>query len=572
MNFSGFWRDSSDFKVSFYGKIYNKTVIGFDNQINDEQLIETLYKRGGCDALAVLDGAFLIIIKADAKVYIIRDRHGIGTQVYYNDRCYASSLARLQEIDEDASSANKEALAQFLIKGYISEGSSSVSGVRKLGAAKMLCFNNGHFSVVDMYSKPSVQKYSGIKDVNEATSIYKELHSEAIKRRVDGCKTTALLLSGGYDSGSNLASLRENFSGDIFSYTVGFKGDAWSEMPLAKIMSDHFSTIHHQYEIDGSEIENLPTIVSALGDPFVEGGVMVNFAAMRMIGDNKPDVILGGDGSDQYFGTTAREVALHYLISRSSMMPLVRLAFKSLSNERVDANDKLYKVRFHLDKIINILDGDLFGFQPFMMKKMLLDGYSSNVEREKRNLKSFDTLYEQHRMVGDIEKIINQVILFKASRMAELFGNNMVFPYMDKELYDFLAAVPVDFKCKNEGVFKTAKSGAVSKFLLKNAYKPLLPREITERKKQGGFAPMPIFFADKTRRNRINDFLLDSAVCKEFLNQDYVKRFVDGYQKECLVDNRWFWYRQNRAIQYFNLVTLALWWEIFVEKRKIDKL
>ena len=37
---------------------------------------------------------------------------------------------------------------------------------------------------------------------------------------------------------------------------------------------------------------------------------------MRMIGDDKPDVILGGDGSDQYFGTSGREVALHYLSAR----------------------------------------------------------------------------------------------------------------------------------------------------------------------------------------------------------------------------------------------------------------
>lgn len=50
---------------------------------------------------------------------------------------------------------------------------------------------------------------------------------------------------------------------------------------------------------------------------------MVNYAVMRLIGKEKPDVILGGDGNDQYFGTSGREVALHYLISRYGMKPIV---------------------------------------------------------------------------------------------------------------------------------------------------------------------------------------------------------------------------------------------------------
>ena len=74
-------------------------------------------------------------------------------------------------------------------------------------------------------------------------------------------------------------------------------------------MSETFGTIHTEYEIDGSEITALPDIVDFLGDPFVEGGLMVNYTVMKLIGHNKPDVILGGDGSDQYFGTSGREIA-----------------------------------------------------------------------------------------------------------------------------------------------------------------------------------------------------------------------------------------------------------------------
>ncbi len=61
---------------------------------------------------------------------------------------------------------------------------------------------------------------------------------------------------------------------------------------MARLMSETFGTRHHEYEIDGTETSALPDIVRFLGEPFMEGGLMVNYCAMRMIGDDKPDVIL----------------------------------------------------------------------------------------------------------------------------------------------------------------------------------------------------------------------------------------------------------------------------------------
>ena len=30
-----------------------------------------------------------------------------------------------------------------------------------------------------------------------------------------------------------------------------------------------------------------------------------------------------------------------------------------------------------------------------------------------------------------------------------------------------------------------------------------------------------------------------------------------------------FWHRQNKALQYFNLLTLVVWWEEFVEGHEV---
>lgn len=90
---------------------------------------------------------------------------------------------------------------------------------------------------------------------------------------------------------------------------------------------------------------------------------MVNYCAMRMIGDDKPDVILGGDGSDQYFGTSGREVALHYLSARIGLRPLLRGISRLLEHETFDTGGKLSRINFHLDKILHILEGERFGLR-----------------------------------------------------------------------------------------------------------------------------------------------------------------------------------------------------------------
>lgn len=268
---------------------------------------------------------------------------------------------------------NYKALSSFLSIGYIETPMCALEGVCKLGAGELLLWRDGDLRSMSLFPSYTMAPATPRKSLEEYAEEYAGLHAVAIQRRIGSSANVGILLSGGYDSGCNLAALRKIYNGDIRSYSIGFKGDNWTELPLARCMSDTFHTIHAEYEIDGSEISSLPDIVEFLGDPFVEGGLMVNYSVMRLIGQAKPDILLGGDGSDQYFGTSGREVALHYLTSRIGMKPLMRLLYGFLNQSGFDTNNSLYRLRFHLDKILHILQGDLFGFPSFWLKDLMLD-------------------------------------------------------------------------------------------------------------------------------------------------------------------------------------------------------
>lgn len=606
--------ESYNLRLFFYGTLYNRDLLQESPDDSNAKLAAEVYLADPFLGFSRLDGSFTIVYYSKNECGVVRDHHGTHYPIYSTfEGEFSSSLNyMMKEVLKEDACCEGNGLSGFLQRGILPDGSSAMTELFSLGGGAKIhkVTQEGYLAplkhkllpaeVPSFYEAMKVKfprlyekiqdslcklKYHKVfdedkvvvnadkhPDVESYSRRYGELHEQAIRRRIGDSRRVGILLSGGYASGSNLAALRNIYDGPIDSYSVGFKGDEWSELPMARLMSETFGTRHHEYEIDGSEISALPEIVRFLEVPFVEGGLMVNYCAMKMIGDDKPDVILGGDGSDQYFGTSGREVALHYLAARAGLRPLLRTVGRLLEHERFDIGGKLSRISFHLDRILHILEGERFGFTDSAVRKFLLDqdNFFKDPEPLHIDTRSFEHLYTQHALLSDLKISINRVILYKASRMAQMFGNNLTFPFMDLELYKFLQKLPVSLKCKGDSVWDIARGRCVSKYLLKHHYKPLLPEAVTAKKKQGGFAPMPIFFRDPVRRARLKDFILSSDIYEYFLDRSEVEKFLNAYEHIASRQDGWFWYRQNKALQYFNLLTLVTWWEAVYGEEEVS--
>ena len=568
--------ESADLRLFFYGILYNRDVLQSTSEDSNAKIAAAVYTADPVYGFSRLDGSFTIVYYTEKECGIVRDHHGTHYPVYCTfDKNFATSWQFLQKQSQKSFNYNPCALSAFLQRGILKKGFGGMVDISVLEAGERFhifskdvnvlvrdsVFNNKFKVVIE--KNPDIESYS---------HRYGELHKQAIRRRIGDSNRVGILLSGGYDSGSNLAALRSIYDGQIDSYSVGFKGDTWTELPMARLMSDTFGTRHHEYEIDGSEINALPDIVRFLGEPFVEGGLMVNYCAMRMIGDDKPEVILGGDGNDQYFWTAAREVALFYLANRIGMHPLLSGVSQFLNYKIFDTGGKLSRINFHLDTILHLLEGDRFGFSDSDMHK-LLQHPEKDIELLQSlpvDTRSFEHLYTQHASVVDMGIIINRVVLYKSSRMARMFGNNLAFPFTDLDIYNFMQELPISLRCKGDSNWAIARGHCMLKYLLKYHYKSLFPETVASKKQQGGFAPMPIFFHDQARRAHFKDFILSSGIMDDYLCRDAVEAFLTRYDQEVVKSGCWFWYKQNKALQYFNLLTLVIWWEEFVERNRVD--
>lgn len=535
-----------------------------------EYIISEYNKREN-EIFSKLDGSFLILLYTSTNTVIVRDHHGLGPQFFYTDDIFSSSLVKLLETGKVNVEPNYSSLAFFLCAGHVKAPDTSIKNIDKLEAGHILIWNNGHKQVINLFPTDLIVPAQETHSLEEYTDMFYELHLNAIRKRIANNEKIGLFLSGGYDSGANLIALRELYNGDIYTYSIGFKGDQISELPQARCMAETFNSIHEEYEIDGSEIKVLPELIRALGDPFAECGMMVNYCVMGLAGKDYPGVLLGGEGNDHYFSTANRQMAIHYLISKYGLKPALTYLKSLLEKDAYDRDGILYRANFHLETSLNIIQGEIFGFPKFQVANLIQDkSIIKPLSVIIPDTRSYDHLYMQHVFMTDIEKSLNRIILFKSSKIAEMFGNHISYPFVDLDIYNFMNSLPVSLKCKANNLFSIAMGKGVAKYLHKHIYAPKMPELIANKKKQGGFVPMAIFFRDDKRRKKMTELILDSSICDEFLDRQYVENFLQRFNEEIHQPVKWFWYRQIKCNQFFNLVSLTIWWEIFVKGNKID--
>jgi asparagine synthase (glutamine-hydrolysing) len=99
-----------------------------------------------------------------------------------------------------------------------------------------------------------------------------------------------------------------------------------------------------------------------------------------------------------------------------------------------------------------------------------------------------------------------------------------------------------------------------------------MPPELSGKKKQGGFAPLPIFFKSDANLDLIEKVILQSGITEMGLNSAWIQQYVNRYRKERSDQSNWFWYTQLQAFRMFNLLVLSVWWEMVINGRNVNTL
>jgi asparagine synthase (glutamine-hydrolysing) len=182
---------------------------------------------------------------------------------------------------------------------------------------------------------------------------------------------------------------------------------------------------------------------------------------------------------------------------------------------------------------------------------------------------SLAALYQETQINQDIKHYINENVMVKSGRMADMLGLTLRESYLDNEVVDFL--VSMDYPLKRSGDLLDHLTGNIkTKFLHRKAMEDLLPSEIMTKPKQGGFVPVMIFLKDPELRKRIYRHLLNSEVIKEYFNVDYLNVLFSNYER--MQGNKIYWHNfyNSKANRILFLLTFDIWHHLYIQNNSLD--
>ncbi len=548
----------------------------------DLDLLIYLYRRYGLEFGKKLNGLFSLAIldQRDHSFYILNDRFGLAHQVYWTQlgsRFYfATHLKTLLTFPEIKREIAPQGLNLFLKYSYIPSPWTIFKGIQKLPAGHLLAFKEGKAVVTPYWEFPT--SINRAADIQEAIFAYKELLKKSISRRLGADEKVGILLSGGLDSSANVALAAECTDQKLNTFSVGFEDTTFDERPYAKIISRHFNTQHFETLVTGEEIEDLPKLIWHLEEPYFEFGLFLTYKGLEAAG-KEVDVVLGGEGADQLFGTGGfaggRPAALHYLFKKYHLLGLGEQVAKIIKGPYFYEHDNLpFKLRMLWDRVIDLNNWYFYGYDQHELFKLYRDPKLAVIPKifpgfpctqlPYAQPPSFSEFYLQAQINQDLKHYVNENVMVKSGRMADMLNLTLRESYLDTGVTDFLVSLDYSFK-RSGDVLDHLKGNVQTKFLHRKAMEGLLPSQIMTKPKQGGFVPVMIFLKNQKVRKRIYNHLLNSIVIRGYFKTELLKNLFENYERVQGKEIYWHNFYNSKANRILFLLTFDIWHHFYID-------
>jgi asparagine synthase (glutamine-hydrolysing) len=462
----------------------------------DTEVILKAYAQWGEDCVEKLVGMFAFSIWDDRKqeLFLARDRLGIKP-LYYSQTekhfRFASNTQSLLAAGDVNAELDAIGLHHHLtLHAVVPAPTTILKGIRKVPPAHYMLINKHGEVVTRRYWQLHANNIDTSRDEKEWLHDIHVALSLAVERRLNIADVpVGVLLSGGLDSSLLVGLLAESGVSDIQTYSVGFEDqpeERGNEFEYSDAVVDRFSTQHHKFSIQNSEVmQRLPQAIDHMAEPMVGQDAVAFYLLAEQVSQHI-SVVQSGQGADEVFGG--------YF-----WYPLMQAE----NNFSVESFSKHYFDRAHTE-MAETLHPDFIS-EDFTTRRIaqLL---------EEANTKNFlDAVLHM-----DVTTLIVDDPVKRVDNMTMAYGLEARVPFLDHELVELAMRAPTKYKTKDGG-----------KFLLKSIARGLLPDKVIDRKK--GYFPVP---ALKYVRGEFLEFMreiLNSEPCRQrgLFQHKYINNLLD---------------------------------------------
>jgi asparagine synthase (glutamine-hydrolysing) len=301
-------------------------------------------------------------------------------------------------------------------------------------------------------------------------------------------------LSGGVDSSVIVAASSGLTQGRLQTFSMGFAEAAFSELPFARQVAQHYGTQHLEEIVTPDAASILGELTRYYDEPFADSSAIPTFLVSKLAGRHVK-VVLSGDGGDEAFGGYARYAHDLKEATVRNFLPrwLRRWAISPVAHvwPKTDWLPRRLRARTFLTNIS--LDpgaayaNTLSWCRPPLRRQLLapdvaqaLNGWSP----ERRVQTAYAAAPAGDALAGmiaaDIDLLLPDDYLVKVDRASMAHGLEVRPPLLDHELLELTARIPSALKVRR----------GETKWLFKQAYEKQLPPGIMRRPKQGFEIPI----------------------------------------------------------------------------------
>lgn len=562
---------SENYWIVYNGEIYNyqslkieleKLGHQFITQTDTEVLLNA-YIEWGEECLTKLNGmwSFVIFDRKKNELFGARDRFGVKPFYYINNEdCFAfsSEIKSLIQLPNFEKKINPIAVYDYLVSGKLEiDDESFFKGIYELKPAHKFTFNltTKTFKQNKYYELSYTKKWNSFDNevFNKLSDdVYKKVY-KAVEIRLKADVKIGTCLSGGIDSSIITCVINEllkdkkiNQNEEVQElFTAVYPDNIINEEHWAELVSKTTKTNWNKtYPTANNLKEQLEDLIYYQDIPFTSSSTFSQYKVMELVSKTDVKVTIDGQGADELFGGYAP----HYVASVHNSLKKFSCSsfFNNIIGQKSNFSERsllyLLPLKYIFSKLFkNSYQKRLIKSQPELqyLNKKLWDSYSERI-----HFKNDEFSCDLNKLLAyQYTKNTLKHLLRLADRNAMRFSIESRTPFVDD--YEL-----VEFAFNQSGVYKIRN--ATSKYLLKEAFKKMIPKEIYERKDKIGFATPEKEWLKELKP--IFKEIIDEQKNDEFVDWNGIQENFDSIYNNALKTN---------TQRIWRLINFAIWKKVY---------
>ena len=527
--------------VVFNGEIYNFLALRAELEAQghvfrsktDSEVLVHAYEQLGDEFVRRLDGMFALALwdQDRGKLLLARDRAG-KKPLYYAATpkvfAFGSEIKALFAHPEVSRDLNERAVPLYFTYGYVPCPETFYRGVAQVPPASYLTVERGQVRGPFTYwglTYPLEGQEQQVSE-SEACREVRTLLRAAVERRLLSDVPLGAFLSGGVDSSVVVCLMSQLMGRRVKTFSIGFTGDKdLDETPFSRLVARHFQTDHTEFVVEPKAFDLVEKLLWHHDQPYGDSSAIPTYLLSKLAREHVT-VALSGDGGDEVFGGYER--FLGAIMAERLPTPAIQLGIAATGTLLGLGISRRCVVRGHrfLLQAAKPLQARYLAWCSFFSQDLLAELLVGTVPAGIRE--SFDSCFEQtegcpilHRILQlNFKTYLPDDLLVKMDRMSMAHGLETRSPFLDTALVEYMASLPPQYKVHRWKL----------KYLLKQAFADLLPKEILSRGKRGFAVPLAAWFRGELKE-WVGDLLLSGAPrYRPFIRQDCVQKIYQGHQ------------------------------------------